>query len=213
MGIAAFAVLACAGIALADDLQNLGRFQPNTNPAAEKPAAKENSDDTELVRFRRYAYYGGAAYYGSYNYYSPGYAFSYYPSYYAANYYVAPGPIFGIPRLYYAPSYYHWGYCAGDSAPAISLEMKRNAAREPASNMPSPFMPKADAPRTPSTIPPANTFPYDGGPSAPVPMPMPDAPSSAPVPQTVPSDSNSLKVSFPSSTKKPFTYPAYGQKK
>jgi hypothetical protein len=210
------------GSAPADDVQNLGRFKPpaaeSTSPNA-KPLLdeKKQPDDTERIHYyRRYAYWGVPApvYYGgyaySYSFAAPGFAMSYYPSF------VAPGPIFGIPRVYYAPAYTYWGYCAGDAlAPSISLHMNVNP--QPSGD-PSRQMPPATAPQPmpgPGTIPPATTFPYDGGPAKPVPMPTPDRPGTAPTAPTPPSavDDGSLKIKFAVPIKKPLAYAAYGEKK
>ena len=73
---------------------------------------------------------------------------------------------------------------------------------------PQPFVPQP--PATPSAIPPATpigqppgTFPYDGGPANPIPLPAPDA--NPPAPVKPPSDG--VKVSLPG---RPVAKPGYG---
>jgi hypothetical protein len=72
-------------------------------------------------------------------------------------------------------------------------------------SFPPTYMPPADAGPAPG-----GTYPYDGGPRVPVPMPqMQPAPTNGPgTPATVPSDGR--VVSLPAKPAK-LTYPAYGE--
>jgi hypothetical protein len=70
---------------------------------------------------------------------------------------------------------------------------------------PSPYMPPADAP----AMPPADTtYPYDGGPALPVPMPKVQ-PNPTQVPPPVPADGR--VVSLPKKSSGKWAYPAYGE--
>jgi hypothetical protein len=68
--------------------------------------------------------------------------------------------------------------------------------------------------RVPEVRPPTpnNTFRYDGGPSAPVPMPMPDT---SPAPKTIePAQEQPTSVPISLPARKPaYKYPAYGDRK
>jgi hypothetical protein len=75
---------------------------------------------------------------------------------------------------------------------------------------PSPYMPPADVVVPPQ--PPANgTYPYDGGPAAPVPMPqmLPSPTRVPPKPAPVPADGR--VVSLPQKPGGKWAYPAYGE--
>jgi hypothetical protein len=91
---------------------------------------------------------------------------------------------------------YIWGFCADN---------------EPVPARPLNAIPRSAEQQVPGTIPPANTFPYDGGPARPVPMPMPDKPQESVKPLSPVLDS--LKVSLPTPTLKPHQYSAYGDKR
>lgn len=133
--------------------------------------------------------------YGYYSYYRP-YAYNYYyapPVYYSPYYYC---PIsYGAPSMPYAPAAQFdvtvlRPYANGTTAPALS----------PVSPQPYVTMPAIEG-----------SYPYDGGPVSPVPLPgaRPTTPSSSPPPATVPLEGRA--VSLPSTSPK-FTYPAYGEK-
>jgi hypothetical protein len=207
-------------------------FRGGVNP--EKTFTLEGRDadpDADVVdthfRFRGYyggyrGYYGGyRGYYGGYYpRYSYGFSFSYYPRYSYYSYY---------PRYSYYRSYYNYGYgnygygnygygygypgsyysyytpayyCPidGTLAPSYSLEYSVPSTTLPPTPTTPPVerpMPKADE----------QTFPYDGGPRSPVPMPTPDA-APKPAPNKVPVEGT--PVSLPDS-RAGFTYPAYGE--
>lgn len=168
--------------------------------------------DTELVHARYYGgYHGGARYYGSY-YHRP----YYYSSYYYRPYYYRPYVNFCTP--YYYPTYYYREYyypLAGNSVSTVTLQTTGN-----------------------SPLPPANgdgTFPYDGGPHNPIPMPNPmddTNPTKNPrgivpldgrlvtlpitttggiSPVTAPAIQRLRFVTTPSATPIRVTYPAYGE--
>jgi len=185
--------------------------------------------------YPRYFGYGG--YWGGfYPRYWGGYWGGYYPSYYSyyspvySSYYSTP--------LVYGGYYWPIGGTIATQIPAITLEVQPRAepqlqlqpqmpqARDFGGEQPIVPAPKRDfgderpiipAPkRVPqqNTLPaPADgTFPYDGGPARPVPMPRPDLdapPSKAPNGPATPAE---RMVSIPSN-KKPYAYPAYGDHK
>jgi hypothetical protein len=73
-------------------------------------------------------------------------------------------------------------------------------------------MPTPLGQRVPDATTPNGTFRYDGGPSAPVPMPTPDA---TPAPKTIEpaqEQPTSIPISLPA-RKPAYKYPAYGDKK
>jgi hypothetical protein len=160
-----------------------------------------------------YGYRGGYRYGGSYGYrgyyggYYPRYNYGYYPRY---NYGYYPGYYYG----YYAPYYY----------PGVSISVYRPAYYYPIDTSAAPMPPAAALDYGPGTYggapsaeplpaprpvaPSQGTFPYDGGPRAPVPMPKSDpAPTAAP-PAAVPLEGRS--VSLPGKPAK-LSYPAYGE--
>jgi hypothetical protein len=125
-----------------------------------------------------------------------GYGFAYYPRYYGGFYY-------GAPRVYYSgPAGYVYGYapCSGtviSSVPAATLRMAP--------------VPSNGAPSVPSTPAPGkNTYPYDGGPKAPVPMPQAEEARQVPLPRT-PALLEEVLVSLEGQGGK-WNYPAYGEK-
>jgi len=120
----------------------------------------------------RGGYYGGyrGGYYGGYRYggYYPRYYGGYYPRYYSSYYYPSYYPSYS----YYYPSYgYSYsayypisGNCDNESRVLVVPPSSSNSLPQPNETLPGPtprIMPRADD----------GTFPYDGGPKAPVPMP------------------------------------------
>jgi hypothetical protein len=91
-------------------------------------------------------------------------------------------------------------WCAGASASVYTLNM-------PAVTLGSP-LPGAAQPNAPVQPRDGGTFPYDGGPSNPVPNPK-DTPSSTTPPRSVPLEGRA--VSLPRAAPK-WTYPAYGER-
>ncbi len=193
------------GGAAAQDTIRLG------GPSAQ--AAIQGGIDTELVRWRHHGYYRSyyrpyyAGYYGrpyyyprSYVYYAP----AYYPSYYSYYEYNRPA--------YYPSSYYY--PIAGE------------ALAPPATNLQAPSYYRAPAPQQyVPPMPPANgsgTFPYDGGPRSPVPMPNPEQAPRGIIPidgrlVSLPTEisGGTTQVGAPASPRNTVqprvTYPAYGE--
>jgi hypothetical protein len=140
------------------------------------------------------SYYRSSFYYGGYyprvyaysSYYQP---YSYYSSYYQPYSYYSP-PIYYSAPAYYAPSYCPIGY-AGQSVPGQSSGYSATVPQGP--------MPPADG-----------TYPYDGGPQSPVPMPKvePAPSSSTPAKPTAPAEGRA--VSLPAKSSK-YVYLGYGE--
>jgi hypothetical protein len=189
--------------------------------------------DTELVRGRAYygghyghayygrGYYGGAyyrPYYGAYyrpyyygGYYRPYYASYYYQPYYSSYYYTP----------YYTSSYYYYPIAGEAIAPPATTLQGASYYQAPAPRQYVPPMPPPDGGNG------NGTYPYDGGPRSPIPMPNPDM-NPAKAPQGIlPADGKLVSlpneatggVSVPlthqptstTSTSVPrVTYPAYG---
>jgi len=155
--------------------------------------------------FARVGFYGGyGGYYGG-GYYGGGYYRPYYNGYYDSCYYSPYA--YARPYYNYGPSAY---YVSGSYYP-VSGDVQGYQAQAL----------KPTFYQTPSQqyqpMPPAEggTFPYDGGPANPIPLPKGDqAPINQPVPKTVPGDGKlvSLPVAHPAKTgSSGFAYPAYGQ--
>ena len=162
-------------------------------------------------------YYGGyRGYYGGYRGFYGGYR-GYYGAYYRPYFYGAG--YYGYSPYYYSSSYYYTSpsvyyysspiYCPIGMETTTTLESQR-------------VMPPADAlnyaPQT-QTLPlprDAGTYPYDGGPRAPVPMPRIDNPGDAPPARlspipTVPLDGRPVSLPAPKATPVKYTFPAYGE--
>jgi hypothetical protein len=169
-----------------------------------------------------YGGYGGyRGYYGGHyhSYYRPYYSFGYYRPYYASRYYYGYSPYY-YSSYYTEPSVYYYSspiYCP------IGLETT------PSYGTPSYSAPNYNAPRV---MPPADalnyqpdaqtlprqpgTFPYDGGPRLPVPMPRIENPGDVPPTRlsptpTVPLDGRPVSLLAPQTTPVKYTYPAYGE--
>lgn len=128
-------------------------------------------------------YWGWGGYYSyGYPYYSYGYPYYYYPSY---SYYYYPT------ALSYDPSALSYYYNNSTESPATDLNIR---------------------PRTLTPAPADGTYPYDGGPKNPVPMPQP---KSDPTPMKRPQPTVPLEGKVVSLTPAPspvkYTYPAYGE--
>jgi hypothetical protein len=91
-----------------------------------------------------------------------------------------------------------WGPCAGASASVYSLNLPMATIGTP--------LPGAAAP-VPQQAPNGDTFPYDGGPSNPVPKAK-DVPPASDAPRSVPLEGRS--VSLPKAAPK-WSFPAYGE--
>jgi hypothetical protein len=134
-----------------------------------------------------YGGWGWPYYYGGYGYpYGWGYS-SYWPYYSGSPYYSA----------YYSPSYVY------PSTTVVAPPVGLSGAPVDAQTLPDPSLETAPFP---GAVPPAGTFPYDGGPRNPPPMPRAEpAPMGAPA--VVPSDGRA--VSLPLKAK--YSYLAYGE--
>ena len=196
-----------------------------------------DDEDLEAVGYRygyRGFHYGGyRGFYGGYRgYYRPSFSinFGYYPRYYGYGYYPRYYGYGFYPR-YYAPRYYGFGYYApivygsyyipiggtiATQVPALTLEVRPRpqpmAEALDAPQDPMPIAPRLPLPNQVLPAPADGTFPYDGGPAKPVPMPRPDAstpPSKSPAAPAIPAE---RMVSIPAKKKAP-SYPAYGDTK
>jgi hypothetical protein len=161
-----------------------------------------------------YSYY--RPYYGyGYGYYRPyyyaRYAYPYYGGYYGGygNYYGGYGSSYGG----YGSSYGGYGgyggyypYYSGYNYPCVvtpgytmNVAPYNGTGPEQLQAPNAPFMPPADK---------NQTFPYDGGPTVPLPKASDSAPASEPVPRpTLPRDGRIAAKPLPS----PYTFTAYGQ--
>jgi hypothetical protein len=147
--------------------------------------------------------------YYNFGYGSFGYGFNYYRPYVYSSFYSSPS-------FYYSPYY----YCPiGDSVPAMPYATGNGPAytvltpyRNSSPSYPNETMPYSNgtAPRSNGSAAPEPTYPYNGGPQNPVPMPdaRPATPQSAPPRPTVPLEGRA--VSLPREQHK-YTYPAYGE--
>jgi hypothetical protein len=140
--------------------------------------------------------YGWRGY--GYGYYWPFYG-GYYSSYYYPSYYYP----YYVDPYYYSPYDYYSVYpISGVSVatPSFSLRLGSTSALQ---SVPYPqALPPDAAPRT---------YPYDGGPAVPVPMPK-DAPDQLNAPRPLPDAPADRSVSLPASGGSKFAYPAYGDK-
>jgi len=185
------------------------------------------------VGYRGYyaGYRGGyAGYRGSYGGYHGGYHgyhghYAGYRGYYGYAYPRYYGGYYGYPyaRAYYgAPSVYYYPPLVADPcvlsgsittlAPAITLRINPAPAvqgriiQTPGAPLPPPMTP------APGPGPAAGTYPYDGGPLDPVPMPkLDEAPMDAPTPIIRPDPRVVSAVIAVSEGKGKWAYPAYGE--
>jgi hypothetical protein len=154
-------------------------------------------------------YYGGYRGYSGYRGYGYGYGlgygrgFGYYRPYYYSPYYYdyCPPPVY-----YYQPVYTYYPVASTQQAYSGIVGTYQPATP---SRAVAP-MSRADEERLPPAVPPQEdgTFPYNGGPSSPVPLPNVE-----PIPQRgAPIDPGKGRVvSLPTYSPK-FAYPAYGEK-
>jgi hypothetical protein len=149
--------------------------------------------------FRNYGYggyYGGyRPYYGGWGGYRP-----YYGNYFSFNYYRPYYPAYYYPRPYYGSGFgFYIGISgdAGTNAPTVYLG---NSGSQPLGQA------------VEQPVAPEGTFPYDGGPANPVPLPKADVP---PIPPAAPSTdlpvSGKAKPGLAPATS-PYKYKAYGEK-
>ncbi|VTR99908.1 hypothetical protein [Tuwongella immobilis] len=184
-------------------------------------------------------------YYGGFYSYRPVYP-RYYPNYSFSYGYYRPAPL-PYYRPYYGNSFgfgvrfYGISDCVEAETPTQTLGYQPQdalASSQPltqqpplaqphAQPQPVPYQPlppsvseRSQALPTPRTLPPSNAqgYPYDGGPTNPVPMPAPDAQSpqpnptrSRPMPQPInPADGRLVSLT-PNTAKPKLRYPAYGE--
>jgi len=222
--LALSAVLAVSGAASADDTRPLAPAPSTTMTLGGKgTAAQAVVEDNELTHGRGYrgyygwgggygyrGYYGGyGGYYSGYRGYYGGYSsFSYYrPAYYSSFYYARPYyssfyyPTFPVYSTYYSygPSLY-LGIGGGLASGAPTVTLGESFARPPAMTQPM----------APPTAPGDGTFPYDGGPINPVPLPKGEPQT---IPPANPSNATDLPISVkPKAATTPYKYKAYGEK-
>jgi hypothetical protein len=229
-------LLAAAGLlapaARADDLMRLDLKKAPT-PAASLNLNLEDKDADTLDTGYRGGYRGGfhGGFHGGYGYrgyYHHGYhssfrfSFGFYPRYYGYyprsyyGYYPSYYPYYsGYSINVYRPAYYYPRtviiasepyYCPIDTTTITPMPCTTTLEYGPSTNSGAP---SAEALPAPKPLPqPQGTYPYDGGPRVPVPMPKTDpAPMAAP-PATVPLEGRS--VSLPARPAK-LSYPAYGE--
>lgn len=233
------AVLATCGAASAADRDTLllggGSGDGTTMTLGGKgTAAQAATEDTELTGgyrgyygwgggFRYGGYYGGyrgfyggfrpyyssfrAPFYGGFRPYSSFYSFNFYrPAFYTprvfySNFYTPVYAPFPVYTTFYSPPSFYLGIggAAGSGAPTVPLGADF-ARPQPAQPMAQPGVPGGDG-----------TFPYDGGPINPVPVPKGE-------PQMIPPAAPSATVTDlpisvkPKSTTSPYRYKAYGEK-
>ncbi|AMV23931.1 hypothetical protein VT84_06020 [Gemmata sp. SH-PL17] len=214
------AVLAATGAAGADDRdtrQLAGSTGTTMTLGGKGTAQQAATEDTELAR--GYRYYGGHGYHGHYGYrggygYYGGYGYrggygGYYGGYrgYYGGYYGGYRPAYYYtPRVYYSnyyyptyyPTYYGGGFyigISGNSNDATAINLGGIGSRPVSQPVPAPTA--GDG-----------TFPYDGGPANPVPLPKADPQMNPPA-----NPSADLPVSFkPKPATSPYKYKAYGEK-
>jgi len=153
-------------------------------------------------------YYRGYAYYRYPVRYSPPYGLSFGFGYAPPAYYYAPAPVYYAPPVTYytTPSYYAPMSLGVQTYSLPSGNVTYSVTRPGASG----------AERVLPPVPRDGTFPYDGGPANPVPMPRADpGPTSAPRQFHI-APLDGLRVSLPEETRNTattgkFSYPAYGE--
>lgn len=218
------AVLAMSGAASAAERDTLPLSRAGSGTTmtlgGKGTAAQAASEDTELTHGYRYGYrgyYGGygygyrggwggyyGGYYSGYRGYYGGYSsFSYYrPAYYSSYYYARP-----YYSSFYYPAYYPTYYSYG---PSIYLGIGGDVLSDaPTITLGSGFAPSVPPMGQPAK--PGNgTFPYDGGPSNPVPLPKGEPQM---IPPANPSSATDLPISLkPKAAPTPYKYKAYGEK-
>ena len=186
------------------------------------------TEDIELAHYKKFGYYGGyggyKGYYGGYRgfYGGSGYR-GFYPGYGGYGYrnfgYSGYRGFYGYPSFGYSRPFYGYGYRPyypyyGGSGFFIGFRISADTDALNTPAVPLGGSVKPAQPAQPMMVPlgPDNgTFPYDGGPAKPVPLPTPDAkPMTPPAPQP---GANDLPVSLkPKIGITPPKYKAYGEK-
>jgi hypothetical protein len=144
-----------------------------------------------------YGGFGGFAY-------APRFYGGFYPNYGFSTFYPSYGWGYSSYSVYYPPVVF--SPCASTilSVPSTTLNVPAPAVAPAVPNVP-----QQETLPTPRPAPPAQSFPYDGGPKAPMPLPTPDAapPMIPPIPAK-PAGEVGLPIAV---TPKKVTYPAYGE--
>jgi hypothetical protein len=125
----------------------------------------------------------------------------------ARSYYYAPAYYYSAPACYYTPSVYFSPVGLNLNVPFVSLSMAR---RPTAAVAPTDAgLETIPAPRPLKPAQPNGTFPYDGGPANPVPMPQAEPAPNRAAPRTIVPEGRvvSLQAKAPK-----YSYPAYGEK-
>jgi hypothetical protein len=212
------AVLALSGAAGAEDRPVPPASGTTMTLGGKGTAAQAAAEDTELARgyHRGYygwgggygyrGYYGGfnsfyrpyyGGFYSSYSFYRPAFYYSsfYRPYYYSSFYY----PTFPVYSSFYGTSFY-LGIGGGVTSGAPTVTLGGGFA-QPAAQPGRPMAPP---------VAPDGTFPYDGGPANPVPLPKADPNA---IPPANPSNATDLPISGkPKPPATPYKYKAYGEK-
>jgi hypothetical protein len=216
-GALAAVVFAWTAPARAGDTVKLGLDKSST-PTTTLELKPGDDADTTLAHWHAH-YYGGGYHVGHYGYgsfYRGGYASFYHGGFYSPRFY-GYGRSFYFPRFYSysagfygpsvsfysSPSYYYSPpiYYSTPSFCPISLSANVQVPIDPTNVLPPPMTP---------ANPGFGTYPYDGGPANPVPMPRAEpGPTNAPPKAVVPGDER--PVSLPAKAGK-YNYLAYGEK-
>jgi hypothetical protein len=162
---------------------------------------------------RYYGSYYYPRYYGSYYYPSYYYGYSYYPRYYGSYYYYPSYYSYYPGYSYYYPSYYGISFVSPIGCPAGGQDVAGLVLTPDGKGTKSDsYKPAVPAgPRKP--VPQDGTYPYDGGPPDPVPMPRVEpAPAGKVRPQTVPLEGRAVSLPPAAAPKKKYEYLAYGEK-
>ncbi len=160
--------------------------------------------------FYGYGGYGYPRYYSSYYY-------GYSAPYYASSVVAYPSVSYVYPASYSTTIYPTVGTTV--AAPTTSVTTTTSQSQSTTTTYPGTTIVPATTTVTPQTVPapmPSGTssYRYDGGPTAPVPLPAPDQPGTTIPPQKIDpvGGSTALPISRPAA-KPAYKYPAYGEKK
>jgi len=159
--------------------------------------------------YYRFGGYGYGGYYAAYRpYYGYGYGGGYYssPCYYPTYTYVTPYYNYA-PPVYYTPGY---SYYPTNAQVQVGQPIGKTLYVGPSQQPYQPMMPPAQNGN--------GTFPYDGGPANPIPLPKDGSsdqgPTFQPLPKQVPTDGRLVSIPAVQPTKtgsSGFAYPAYGE--
>jgi hypothetical protein len=164
----------------------------------------DTAETVDVHGWYRRGYFWGPRFYG-YSFYRPYFGFAYYPRYWwGPSISFGVGPVYSVIRpraFFYAAPVYSYGITiAAGGLPSSTIIDSSPILPAPPSEQLAP----------PRLLPNDGTFPYNGGPSQPVPLPrLEPAPMRVPVP-TAPLEGRA--VSLPGKAKR-YTYAAYGDDK